>query len=111
MFVFLVDGDASHITHVYRDLDGAYANWYGENTGVSRPSFPFILRFVRIGDTVYGYVNDRLANSRTVSNWNLNYIALTDTHTTSNSNKFDWIRVRKYTSPEPTISLGSEEIC
>jgi len=109
MFVFLADGNASHITHVYRDSDGASANWYGENTGVLRPSFPFILKFVRVGDTVYGYVNDSLANSRTVANWGLNYVALTDTHSTSNSNKFDWIRVRKYTSQEPITSVGAEE--
>ena len=110
MFVFLVDYDASHITHVYRDSDGAYANWYGENTGVLRPSFPFILKFVRVGDTVYGYVNNNLANSRTVANWGLNYVALTDTHVTTETNKFDWIRVRKYASPEPSTSVGNEEV-
>jgi len=109
MFVFLVDADASHITHVYRDSNGASASWYGENTGVLRPSFPFILKFVKVGDTVYGYVNNNLANSRTVANWGLNYVALTDTHTTNNTNKFDWIRVRKYTSPEPKTIIGEEE--
>jgi hypothetical protein len=109
VFVFLFDSDASHITHVYRDSDGAGANWYGENSGVTRPSFPFILKFVRVGDTAYGYVNNNLVNSRTVTNWALNYVALTDTKSTSNSNKFDWIRVRKYTSLEPTASVGAEE--
>jgi hypothetical protein len=110
MFVFLVNYDNTRITNNYRDADGANANWYGENSGVPRPPFPFILKFVRVGDTVHAYVNNQLANSRTVSNWNLNYVALTDAFGTQNTNKFDWVRVRKYASPEPTVILGSEYI-
>jgi len=110
MFVLLYDGDSSHVTNVYRDSDGASAGWYGENTGVSvSRRQDAIAKFERIGNTVRAYFDNRLANQRTVTNWNLIYVALTDTHGTSISNQFDWIRVRKYTYPEPTVNFGNEE--
>jgi len=110
MFVLLPDSDETHITNVYRDADGVNANWYGENSGIPNPGLTNkIAKFERIGDTIKSYYNGQLTNQRTVSGWNLVYIGLTDTHGTADPNKFDWVRVRKYASPEPTTNVGSEE--
>jgi hypothetical protein len=111
VFVLLSDGDQSHLTNVYRDSIGGSANWYGENSGIANPGNNKLAKFERIGDTVNSYYGEILTNSRTITGWDLKYIALTDTHTTSNPTKFDWIRVRKYMSPKPQwSSFGSQEI-
>jgi len=111
MFVMIGDSNRSHITNVYRDSDGGNAGWYGENSGISNPGNNKIARFERNGDTVTSYYNNSLMNTRTVTNWDLMKVALTDTLVfgTQQASKFDWIFVRKYTSPEPTVSAGSEE--
>ncbi len=112
MFVMIGDSDRSHITNVYRDSDGGSAGWYGENSGISNPGNNKIARFERSGNTVKSYYNNSLMNTRTVTNWDLIKVALTDTLVggTQQASKFDWIFVRKYTSPEPSHgSWGSEE--
>jgi hypothetical protein len=46
------------------------------------------------------------------TNSNLPVLIIFDhTSSTPNYNEYlDWVRVRKYTSPEPTTSVGAEEI-
>jgi hypothetical protein len=111
MFVMVGDSDRSHITNAYRDSDGGNAAWYGENTGIANPGNNKVARFERDGNTVRSYYNNSLMNTRTVTNWNLVKVALTDTFVagTQQASKFDWIFVRKYGSPEPITSVGAEE--
>ncbi|MEM0243273.1 MAG: DUF2341 domain-containing protein [Candidatus Aenigmatarchaeota archaeon] len=41
---------------------------------------------------------------------NTGYISFSGTEDSSSDFRLDWIRVRKYTSPEPTVNIGSERI-
>ena len=112
MSVLLVDNDSSHITDAYRSSDGGNANWDGENSGTPNPGNNKVARFERNGDTVSSYYNNSLVNTRTVTNWNLVKVGLTDSFFfgTQQANIFDWIFVRKYTSPEPAMTgIGAEE--
>jgi len=113
MFVMIGDFNRSHITNVYRDSDGGNAGWYGEDSGISNPGNNKIARFERNGDTVTSYYNNSLMNTRTVTNWDLVKVALTDTiafGAPPYPNKFDWIFVRKYVDPQPSHGTwGSEE--
>jgi hypothetical protein len=109
IFVLLPDSDRSHITNVYRDTTGASAAWYGENSGIANPGNNKIGKLERIGDTVNSYYDGSLTNSRNVANWDLIYVALTDTNAIGNPTEFDWIRVRKYASTEPSWGSFSDE--
>lgn len=108
-FVLLGDSDHSHITNVYRLAVWGGASWFGNNTGTIDTGVNKIARFEVNGDNVKSYYDDSLANNMTVSDWNLGYIALTDTNG-SNPSEFDWIFSRKYVDPEPTNGTwGAEE--
>jgi len=67
----------------------------------------------QIGTTLYAYAKDYTANteasnSRTVT-YTSGYIGLRISTGFTNSSRYDWVRVRKYTDPEPTYSTGVEE--
>lgn len=107
MFVLLGDSDGSHITNVYRDSIGGYADWYGENTGITNPGVGKIAKFIVNGDTVTSYYNNSQTNTRTVSGWGLQYVALTDTENAGS--QFDWVIIRKYAATEPTVGSPTNE--
>jgi hypothetical protein len=109
-FVLLRDSDGTHITNVYRDAVGGAANWYGENTGVVNPGNNRIAKFVRTGNQVVSSYGGTNTNTRTIGNWNLAYVALTDTHLTGNPSIFDWVFVRQYAATEPTFTVAAGSI-
>ncbi len=109
-FVLLRDADGSHITNVFRDTVGGAANWYGENTGVVNPGNNQIAKFVRVGNQVTSSYGGTNANTRTIGNWGLSYVALTDTHTTGNPSIFDWVFVRQYAATDPTHVVSAAPI-
>jgi hypothetical protein len=109
VFVLLVDSDITHITNVYRDTTGGSADWYGENSGIVNPGVNKIAKFERVGNIVNSYYDGSLTNSRTVANWDLNYVSLTDTYSSSNPTEYDWILVRKYASTTPLWGTSSNE--
>ena len=109
VFAMLGDQDETHVTTMYRDTVGGSANYYGENTGSVISTTPYRNSFVVNGDSVTAYHNGPNLQTRTVSGFNLQYIAITDTEAGSTGTNVDWVFVRKYASTQPTSSLGSEE--
>lgn len=107
MFALLGDSDGSHITNVYRETEGGSVGWYGENSGIAHPGVEKIAKFIVNGDTVTSYYNNSQTYSRTVTNWNLQYVAFTDTENAGS--QFDYVFVRQYASTEPSASVDSEE--
>jgi len=112
-YVMLFDDDSSHITTCWRDANGAYTGWAGENTGWSRGSqTTFYARLAKIGSTFYAYISPDgntwfSAGSRSGSYQG--YIGLVDSYHDGYT-EFDWVRVRKYVEPEPSHGAwGSEE--
>jgi len=110
IFVLLYDSDKSHLTVVYREADGVDAIYFGDDKTIPNPGRGGVYKLIRIGDCVKAYFEATFIYEMCVSNWNLIYVALTDTHGTANPSKFDWIRVRKYAPVEPTYSFGTEQI-
>jgi len=108
---FMLRNGSSNITNGYRDTVGGSADWYGESSGISYPGNGKIAKFVVVGDTASSYYDNQFMNSRTVPGWGLKYVAFTSSGDISSSqpNKFDWIRVRKYAAVEPTVTFASEQ--
>lgn len=112
-YTMLLDGDNSHITTNWRDQDGAYASWAGENTGRSRgSSTTFHARLTKLHSTFNAYISNDgntwyAVGSRTGSYHG--YVGLVDSYHDGYT-EFDWVMVRKYLEHEPTHgSWGVEE--
>jgi hypothetical protein len=73
------------------------------------PPSGYVARFVKAGDTVEGYYNDQLIGSYTQSNWDLEYVALTDSNGEGSANVFDWVRVREYAVNEPIVTSDEND--
>jgi hypothetical protein len=113
-YVMLFDGDSSHITTSWRDQTGGQTDWAGENTGLTRGSqMTFYARLVKVGPTFYAYASPDGSSWHLVGSRSGNYqgyVGLVDSYH-GGYTEFDWVRVRKYVSLEPThSSWGNEEI-
>ncbi|GAB4146262.1 MAG: hypothetical protein OHK0017_06560 [Patescibacteria group bacterium] len=80
----------------YRDTDGGFAS--SSAGSVTYNGLNKIVGLTKIGDTSTTFYDNQTVLSRTISNWDLKYVALSDTfHSNGNiGNTFDWVRVRKY---------------
>ncbi|RLE45197.1 hypothetical protein DRJ16_00025 [Candidatus Woesearchaeota archaeon] len=98
----------------FRDSAYQYISFYIESTKIfTGPSYTadtwYILKYVVVDSTTYyGTVLDEnynvLANGSSTSTLSANQIALQD-YSNSGDTVFDWVRVRKYANPEPTVTV------
>ncbi|MHA1329652.1 MAG: DUF2341 domain-containing protein [Candidatus Hodarchaeales archaeon] len=98
-----VSGFNSLIDCAYPGLSISLGVWYTEEAIVTPEGD---------GITFYRYCLDSSCNSatKTFTNVDINYLSFGfSSYSNSDPIEVDWIGVRKYTEPEPTYSLGTEE--
>jgi hypothetical protein len=91
---------------VYRSVNGG-STTADSGTLIDFPGDGYVASFIRTGNQVFGYYDGEYLGSRTISNWNLDQVALTDTDGTGNSSEFDWVRVRRFTLDPPGVTPGT----
>ena len=88
-------------------VDGTY---YTTDYGTAPVSGEVVLKIVKVGSEIRGYYNDTLVASTTTAN-GITYVRLFAYSDDEDADvdpwvAFDWVRVRSYVEPEPSITIG-----
>ncbi len=112
-YTAMLDGDASHLTTAWRDAPGAPSGWAGEETGWARgDAATLYVRLTKAGP-VFSFNGSADGTewaplgSRSGGDYH-GYVGLVDS-APAGPTEFEWVRVRRYVSPEPLAEAGAEE--